>query len=121
MALRCTLDILKQNIPLGREMLLCGGGSKSKLWRQIFADVYNMTILKTNVDQDCASLGAAAIAANAVGMWKGYGIVEQVHVVEDRTPPICENHERYETLLEIYKAWTDAYAGICERMARLDR
>ena len=121
MALRCTLDILKKSVALDDEMLICGGGSKSKLWRQIFADVYNMTVVKTNVDQDCASLGAAAIAANAVGMWDGYDIIDRIHMVEAKQPPIPENNAKYEQLLEVYKAWTDAYAGICEQLAEMDR
>lgn len=80
-----------------------------------------MTVVKTNVDQDCASLGAAAIAANAVGMWDGYDIIDRIHMVEAKQPPIPENNAKYEQLLEVYKAWTDAYAGICEKLAEMDR
>lgn len=121
MALRCTLDILRKNIDVEDEMLLCGGGSKSALWRQIFADVYHLNIIKTNVDQDAASLGAAAIAANAVGIWRGYDIIDRIHIVEDTSVPIAENNVKYEKLLEIYKSWTSAYAGSCEKMTELDR
>ena len=72
MALRQALDILLKQVNVQNEMLICGGGSKRVLWRQIFADIYHMPVLKTNIDQDAASLGAAALAANAVGLWQGY-------------------------------------------------
>ena len=119
MALRCTLDILRKHANLDTTMLLCGGGSKSKLWRQIFSDVYNLKILKTNVDQDAASLGAAAIAANAVGVWDGYEIIDKIHIIEDITAPISENNAEYEQLLEIYKKWTTTLTLICDEMAMM--
>ncbi len=119
MSLRCTLDILKTQVALDREMLICGGGSKSPLWRQMFADIYNMEILKTNVDQDAAALGAAALAANACGMWSGYGKIENLHITEDVKLPIWENNAKYEKLLEIYKDWSDMLAGLGDRMEKL--
>jgi sugar (pentulose or hexulose) kinase len=75
MALNAALDILKLHAKLDKTMLICGGGSKSSLWRRIFADIYDMDITKTNVDQGAATLGAAALAANAVGLWRGYDMI----------------------------------------------
>ncbi len=63
MNLGAVLEVLRRFVPLGGEMLMVGGGSKSRLWRQIFADVYDMDIVKTNIDQEAGSLGAAAVAA----------------------------------------------------------
>ena len=79
MALRCTLDILLTQTSINGEMLICGGGSKSAVWRQIFADIYNLPVLKTNIDQNAASLGAAALAANGCGLWEGYGCIAKIH------------------------------------------
>ncbi len=41
---------------LSNEMMVVGGGSRSKLWRQIFADVWEIDILKTNIGQEAGSL-----------------------------------------------------------------
>ncbi len=38
--LAAVLEVLRRFVPLSPEMLMVGGGSKSALWRQIFADVY---------------------------------------------------------------------------------
>jgi xylulokinase len=116
MALRRTLDILKSHVTLRNEMLIVGGGASSPLWMQIFADIYNMKILKTNVDQDAASLGAAALAANACGAWDGYGAVPALHRREALYEPIPANKERYERLLEIYASWSDCLADVGEKM-----
>ena len=77
-------------------MIICGGGAKSDLWMQIFADIYHKKIVVTNVDQDAASLGAAAIAARGAGFWKDYSPLDELF--ED-TKILCtqmlENRDRY--------------------------
>ena len=65
---------------------LCGGGSKSKVWMQMFADVFNSNIIKPNVDQDAASLGAAAICARACGLWSSYDSIPSLHKIENVYP-----------------------------------
>lgn len=106
MALRCTLDILMSQTSISGEMLICGGGSKSAIWRQIFADIYRLPVLKTNIDQNAASLGAAALAANACGLWAGYDSIKKIHQTEVISYPDENTAEVYDKLLEIYKKWT---------------
>lgn len=119
MALRKTLDILLEQVDIREEMLLCGGCSKSAIWRRIFADVYNMPVIKTNIDQDAASLGAAALAANACGLWDGYEMIHKIHKVEDSLTPNPENAAYYEKLLDIYSEWTETLAKLGDKMSAL--
>lgn len=119
MALRKTLDILLKQTIISGDMLLCGGCSKSPIWRRIFADIYNMPVIKTNIDQDAASLGAAALAANACGLWDGYDIIPSIHKIEDRLEPISKNTTFYEKLLKIYDEWTQTLAKLGDRMNQL--
>jgi xylulokinase len=112
MALRKTLDIILSQVEVHGNMLICGGGSKSPVWRKIFADIYNLPILKTNIDQNAASLGAAALAANACGMWKGYDMIEKIHRTESLFYPDKESNLKYEKLLKIYTQWTDYLAEL---------
>ncbi len=116
MALRKTLDILISQVAVHGSMLICGGGSKSAVWRQIFADIYNLPIVKTNIDQNTASLGAAALAANACGIWNGYERIEKIHITESILFPDKENNLKYEKLLEIYSRWTDHLSGLGDLM-----
>lgn len=117
LALREALDILKTQTPLTGDMLLTGGCSKSALWRRIFCDVFAMPVLKTNVDQDAASLGAAALAANSVGLWDGYGMIAGIHKPEERLEPDKESVKQYEKLLPIYEEWTETLARLADKMA----
>ncbi len=72
MELRIALDALRKMDTFESEMLVVGGGSHSKLWRQILADVYEMNIVKTTIDQQAAALGAAACAAVGTGIWDDF-------------------------------------------------
>ncbi len=112
MSLRCTLDILKMHTNVADEMLICGGGSKSPLWRQIFADIFNLDIIKTNIDQNAAALGAASLAANSCGLWKGYDIIKSLHKIEDIKKPNKKSNTKYEELLGIYQNWSHALANL---------
>jgi xylulokinase len=96
--LGAVLDVLRHFVPLASQMLMVGGGSKSELWRQIFADVYRMDCVKTNVDQDAGSLGAAAVAAVGAGLWKDFSQVDRVHRVQDVRKPVARNVEAYRRL-----------------------
>jgi sugar (pentulose or hexulose) kinase len=102
-------------------MLICGGGSKSGLWRQIFADVYDMEIIKTNVDQSAATLGAAALAANGVGIWKGYDMIPSFHKPEGIERPIRENVEKYKALFSVFQKLAAFTAEIGDEMYGLQK
>jgi xylulokinase len=103
MNLGAVLEVLRRFVPLSGEMLMVGGGSKSRLWRQIFADVYGMDCVKTNVDQEAATLGAAAVAAVGAGLWKGFEKVDEAHRVEGVEKPIPANREVYRKLAPAFE------------------
>ncbi|MDR1258321.1 MAG: pentose kinase [Tannerellaceae bacterium] len=112
LALCETFESLKPCAGAERLMLMCGGGSKSPLWRTIFASVFGMSILKTNIDQDAATLGAASLVANACGLWPGYGRIGEVHITESITEPLPHYVSQYAALRVIYREWSDRLALI---------
>jgi len=95
--------VLRRFVPLAPEMLMVGGGSRSALWRQIFADVYGMECVKTNVDQEAGSLGAAAVAAVGAGLWKSFDAVDGIHRVQDVQRPLAEHVEKYRRLMPAFE------------------
>jgi xylulokinase len=103
MNLAAVLDVLRRFVPLSPEMLMVGGGSKSALWRQIFADVYQMDCVKTNIDQEAGSLGAAAVAAVGAGLWKGFDTIDQVHKVQSVEKPLPRNVQLYRRLMPAFE------------------
>ena len=119
MGLRSCLDEIRKMTELGEEMLLVGGGSKSALWRQIYADIYNLNVVKTNIDQQAAALGAAACAAVGIGLWKDFERIDELHEVEEYVRPIEDNVAFYNREMEIYNRVTDMFCDIGDMLATL--
>ena len=70
-ALAGVMDILRERMPI-EEMRIIGGGARSALWKQIIADAGRTCV--RDVDSSAAaatSLGAAAAAGAAVGLFDG--------------------------------------------------
>jgi xylulokinase len=118
--LRMVLDALRRLGDVGREMVVVGGGSTSAVWRQIFADAFDMTILKTNVGQEAGSLGAAAVAAVACGLWKDFSPIDTIHRLEDRTEPNPDAVDVYERLLPVFQHGSLDQALLGDALAALE-
>jgi xylulokinase len=118
--LRIALDALRRMETLNEEILVVGGGSRSALWRQIYADVYNTTIVKTNIDQQAAALGAAACAAVGTGLWKGFDFVDQIHEVQDVIHPDPLHTAIYEKVLPIFVQAGLHLSDLGDRMSEQD-
>lgn len=101
--LRLSLEALGAHTALSGPLLICGGGSRSPFWMQMFADVFGREIVKSNIDQDAASIGAAAIAARAVGLWRDYGGIDGLHQIERRCAPDPDRAARYEALFPVFR------------------
>jgi xylulokinase len=102
MNLRLRLDLLRKYTQLEDEILFVGGGAKSRFFLGIFADVYNSRVIKTNIDQDAAALGAAAVAAVGCGVWEGYEKIDEIHKIIEVVEPDRENNIKYEKLLPVF-------------------
>lgn len=88
-----------------------GGGAKGMLWRQIVADVLDLTLEKVQVDD--SSFGSAMVAAVGVGWYDNFSQAAEACVkVDSVCVPIPENKQVYDQLFERYKAVHDALAPI---------
>jgi len=117
MNLKSSLSFLRQKTPISDSILFCGGGSKSPFWMQMFADVFQMNVVKTNIDQDAASLGAAAIAARAMGIWQDYSGITSLHRTESISQPIPQNAAEYDALQSSFEHISGALADLGDYLA----
>lgn len=115
--LRLALDELRRLNPVADEMIVVGGGSRSSLWRQILADALEIDILKTNVGQDAGSLGAAAVAAVASGLWSDFAPIGQIHQAEAVARPQPDNVQIYRRLLPVFGASRSDLARFSDMLA----
>jgi xylulokinase len=87
---------------------LGGGGARSKVWRQVQADVYGREVELVEADEG-AAYGAALLAGVGGGAW---GTVDEACAgtvrVRERTAPDAEGarvmDERYQIFRAIYPA-----------------
>lgn len=80
-----------------------GGGAKSDVWLQIFADVLKKEVRKISDPQEAGAKGAAFIAMIGLGYLKGFDEVKKLTKVEKVFRPIKENSEVYDKLFERFR------------------
>lgn len=98
-------DILHSLKDTGKEfshVRIVGGATKSPVWNQIQADVYNLPC-ETLAINDAAVLGAAISAGAGARIFSSLaeGAENMVHIGE-RYEPIPQNAGKYEELYQIY-------------------
>lgn len=103
MGLRNVLEELRSLTQVAAPLTLVGGGAQSAFWRQIYADVYHMPVVRTRAGQQAAALGAAALAGVGAGIWNDFGIIDEISGVTDRDEPSEKNTAFYEELFLKYK------------------
>lgn len=84
-------------------MLLCGGGSKSKLWKGMICDTFSMPV-ETSKSSEAPALGVAILAAVGAGIYSDVKTAceNMVPSDSDTTIPNKENTQKYHTYHSIY-------------------
>lgn len=91
------------------EIVLAGGGAASPLWRQIFADIFDLPVRTVYGSAEGGSFGAALAAGVTAGIWEN--LDETVAVIRQKslTIPIAENVSAY---LEHYEKYVKFYDSL---------
>lgn len=88
------------------KLIITGGGSNSDLFMQIFADVFDMPVVRNEVN-GAAGMGSAICAAVATGVYGSFEeAVENMVRIKDTFVPNPENVELYKKLVPIYSGIT---------------
>ncbi|MDD2600455.1 MAG: FGGY family carbohydrate kinase [Kiritimatiellae bacterium] len=101
--LRGVLDELRAMTQVAEPLTLVGGGANSLFWRQIYANVYHMSVVRSNAGQQAAALGAAVIAGVGTGIWPDFGIVDAISAATERSEPDPQSAAQYEQILLKYQ------------------
>jgi len=96
-----------------------GGGARSKLFRQIKADVLGLPV--TTIKQtDTAAIACCAIAGYGVGLYKDLtSQIEKSVATEDAVEPNPALYDFYQKRKNIYADIFDSLHGIYEKLAEL--
>lgn len=103
-ALYDSYTILKASgVSITPPLILNEGGAKSRIWRQIITDVFNIpTALVEN--RAGAPYGDAILAGVATGVFKDFSITKKKVKYTDPLEPNKQNHEMYMDIFKLYKS-----------------
>ncbi|WHH58516.1 xylulokinase [Petroclostridium sp. X23] len=118
MNLNVILGVFKQYAEINK-MVVIGGGAKGKIWRQIMADVYDLSILKPNYLEEATSMGAAVTGGVGVGIFKDFEVINKFIKIESTQQPIQDHVEKYKKMIPIFDESYDALINIYEKLAEL--
>ena len=98
------------------QIIVSGGGARSDLFMQIFADVFGLPAIRNELP-DAAGLGSAICAAVATGAYDTFAAaIEKMVRIRDTFHPIAENTALYERMNnEVYKHITGFTDAILEK------
>jgi xylulokinase len=101
------LEDLGLEIPQIRAL---GGGARSRLWKQIEADVTKRQVLTTR-QPDAATLGAAILAGVGIGRYaRAQEAAEEMVQIDEIFDPRPSNFDLYD---EVYAIYNQTYEALC--------
>lgn len=115
----CVEVIREMNVSID-DMMACGGGGTSALWRQMLADIYGCQV-KTTANKEGPALGVALLAAVGTGIYSSVPeacrAVIKPNIIEE---PIAENSVKYEKVYKLYKKLYPAMKESFDMLASLE-
>ena len=102
-----------------KQVRISGGGAKSRLWRQIMADVLGAELVTINTTEG-AAYGAALLAGVGAEVWPDVSAACDTAIsVTGSTSPSAENVARYQSYYQRYRALYPALAAEFKAIADL--
>lgn len=105
------------NTDLGDTILVAGGVSKSKLWRQIIADVTGVNVLYPKNDVE-ANLGDVMLAGIGTGVLT-LDEIKKWQTLDEKVVPNPEAHAVYNRYYALYRRTYEKLKGEMEELANL--
>ena len=115
-SLRDCVEVFKQMNVSVSDMMACGGGGTSAIWRQMLADLYGCPV-KTASSKEGPALGVALLAGVGVGLYSSVPQACEAVINTDKIQnPIPDNTPKYE---KCYKLYTEIYPALKESFKKL--
>ncbi len=115
-AFRHHLEVIGEIGPLPARARCTNGGSRSRLWKQITADVLGLP-LEAIAAHPGSSLGAAFAAGMGAGLFSDWSQIRQYLRISSTTMPDRAGHERYTALYPVYRQVYDRLQDVYPRLS----
>ncbi len=115
-SLRDCIEVFREMKININDMMACGGGGSSPLWRSMLADLYNCPV-KTLASKEGPALGVALLASVGAGIYSSVSeackqIIEINKVQEPNAQNVGEYEKYYQLYREIYPALKDSFSKL---------
>jgi len=87
---------------VAQNLVITGGGALSRIWCQIFADMFNLQIRIPKYTEEATSIGAAVTAGVGIGIYEDFTKICDFNTIETTIYPDPEHVERYNQLKPIF-------------------
>jgi len=118
-ALRSVLDVFRDNQVGIRDMILIGGGAKSKLWNEMLCNVFSLPVKVHSCPDVATSLGAAIAAGVGVGIFRDFRTAAET-VYSRRCTPVEWECQEYEKYYRIYQSVYPRLKPVYDQIAGLE-
>lgn len=96
------------------EIRALGGGARSRIWKQMEADIVGRPVL-TTTNEEAATLGAAILAGKAVGLYSSVEeAAERMIQIKERFEPSTANRSVYDDTFATYIKLYDTLCPLFE-------
>ena len=113
------VDVFREMGVNVQDMMACGGGGRSKVWRQMLADMYGCPVNTIHADEGPA-LGVAILAGVGAGVYNSVEEACDTIIRKNITQqPIMENHDVYMGYYDLYKKLYQDLKGDYKALASL--
>lgn len=113
--LRENMEMFEQFGSRATRVHFFGGGSKNRIWNQIIADIANVELVLLE-EGECASLGAAILAAVSLGWYSDIKEGQKCNSIREIIKPDKSLKEVYDVAYTRYKKLFDSVAPIFAEM-----
>lgn len=115
-SLRDCVEVFREMKININDMMACGGGGSSPLWRSMLADLYNCPV-KTLASKEGPALGVALLASVGAGIYSSVGeackqVIEVNKIQEPNAQNVGEYEKYYQLYREIYPALKDSFSKL---------
>ena len=115
-SLRDCVEVFREMNVSVSDMMACGGGGSSPLWRSMLADLYNCDV-KTAASKEGPALGVAILASVGAGLYSSVSeacgaIVKTDKVQSPNKENVPEYEKNYQLYRELYPALTASFAKL---------
>jgi xylulokinase len=93
----------ENNFEAKEPVALVGGGAKSRIWPKLFASILDKKIATLKYREEVGSLGAAIVAAYAMGIYNSLKEAKNINKPSEIYSPIADEAITYKKLLNVFR------------------